>query len=244
MPASGELVMRGRVVLVAGAGGGLGAAATLALARAGARLILLGRSLSKLNRLYDAVVAAGSQALLYPLDLEGASPDDFAELATRIGDEYGGLDGLLHCAAHFRQLTPLELTDPGEFARSVHINLSARWWLTQHCLPLLRKTGDAAAVFVLDTAASGAAYWGGYGLAQAGLAALVPMLQAELGESSVRVSGLMPGPLRTGLRARAFADDAAAQVPSRAADACVTLLSPAGADWRGKVWVLAPQGAV
>jgi len=229
--------MNARVVLVVGACGGLGQAAALALARAGARLVLIGRKLPKLNRAYDAVTAAGAQALLYPLDLEGANPDDYAALAARIGDQYGRLDGVLHCAAHFRSLTPLELTAPDEFARAVHVNLSARWWLTQACLPLLRKTPDAAVVFTLDTAAAGTAYWGGYGLAQAALAALVPMLQAELGPAGVRISGWMPGPLRTPLRARAFADDTLAREPDDLAATCVTLLSPAGAAWRGRVWM-------
>jgi len=236
MPVLPETPMTGRVVLVVGACGGLGQAATLALARAGAELILLGRKMPKLNRLYDTVIAAGGQARLYPLDLEEAEPVDMDELATCIEDACGHLDGLLHCAAHFRSLTPLELTDPGEFARAVHINLTARWWLTQACLPLLRKGQEAAVVFALDEDASTSAYWGGYGLAQAGLAALVPMLQAELGGTGVRISGLMPGPLRTPLRARAFAEDTRAKDPARAAEVCLTLLSPAGRDWRGRVW--------
>jgi len=230
MPASGPLV------LIVGAHGGLGQACALALARTGARLILSGRKIPKLNRLYDAVIAAGGQALLYPLDLEGATPDDFAELAARIDTEYGQLDGLLHCAAHLRGLTPLELTAPDEFARALHVNLTARWWLTQACLPLLRKAPQAAVVFTLDIAASSSAYWGGYGLAQAAVTALVPMLQAELGNANVRISGLMPGPLRTPLRARAFADDPHAQDPANAAEACLHLLSPKGNIWRGQVW--------
>jgi len=241
MPSS----MSGRVVLVVGAHGGLGQVATLALARTGVRLILSGRKVPKLNRLYDAVLAAGGQARLYPFDLEGATPDDFTELAARIETEYGQLDGLLHCAAHLRGLTPLELTPPDEFARALHVNLTARWWLTQACLPLLHKAPQAAVVFALDIAASGSAYWGGYGLAQAALRALVPMLQAELGNANVRISGLMPGPLRTPLRARAFADDPHAQDPANAAEACLHLLSPEGHLWRGRIWTLdaAPEMA-
>jgi len=227
--------LRDRVVLVTGASGGLGQAAALALARAGATLVLSGRKLPKLNRLYDAVLAAGGQALLAPLDLEGATPDDLADVAARIGNEVGYLDGLLHCAAHFRSLTPLALTDPGELARAVHVNVTARVWLTHACLPLLQQRPDAAVVFALDTAAS-SAYWGGYGLAQATLTALVPMLQAELAASSLRISGWMPGPLRTPLRARAFADDPHARDTADAAATCLTLLSPAGQRWRGRIW--------
>jgi NAD(P)-dependent dehydrogenase (short-subunit alcohol dehydrogenase family) len=232
--------LEGRVVLVVGAHGGLGEAASHACARAGAKLVLLGRRVPKLGRLHDAIAGEGGDGTLYPLDLEGASPDDYAQMAARIGEEFGRLDGLLHCAANFRGLTPLALTDPADFARAVHVNLTARWWLTQACLPLLQEADDAAVVFALDAQAPGTrAYWGGYGLAQAGQVALVDMLQAELGPNSpVRVSGLSPGPMRTPLRANAFVaeHDRAAIDPSRVAARCVELLSPAGAAWRGQVW--------
>lgn len=232
--------LAGRVVLVAGAHGGLGAAAAQACARAGATVVLLGRKLPRLNRLHDGIVAEGGEALLYPLDLEGAAPDDYAEMADRIGEALGRLDGVLHCAAEFKGLTPLLHTDPADFARALHVNLTARWWLTQACLPLLQQARDAAVVFAIDDLAlTGRAFWGGYGLAQQALATMVGMLSAELGpESPVRVAGLQPGPMRTTLRGRAFlADqDQDARDPATWAGACVTLLSPAGAPHRGRVW--------
>ena len=230
----------GRVVLVAGAHGGLGSAAAQACGRAGATVVLLGRKVPKLNRVHDAIVRDGGQALLYPMDLEGASPDDHAELAERIGSELGRLDGLLHCAAEFKGLTPLLHTDPADFARAVHVGLTARWWLTQACLPLLAQAPDAAVVFAIDDLArTGKAFWGGYGLAQQALATLVGMLDAELGKDSpVRVCGLQPGPMRTTLRGRAYmADqDRDARDPETFAGACVELLSPAGAAHRGRTW--------
>ena len=238
-------VLGGRVVLVSGAHGGLGQATSLACARAGATVVLLGRKLPKLNRVYDRVVLEGGNALLYPLDLEGASPDDYAELASRIGSELGRLDGMLHCAAEFRGLTPLLHTDPAAFARALHVNLTAPWWLTQACLPLLAKAGDAAVVFAInDLPLTQQAYWGGYGLAQHGLAALVAMLHAELANGPVRVSALQPGPMRTSLRAAAFVeeDDLVARDPAMYADACVRLLSAAGAAHRGQVWSVPAEG--
>jgi NAD(P)-dependent dehydrogenase (short-subunit alcohol dehydrogenase family) len=231
--------LQGRVVLVTGAYGGLGTPAALACARAGATVVLLGRKVARLNRVYDAVAAAGPEPLLYPLDLEGASADDYAELAQRIEAELGRLDGVLHCAANFPGLTPLLQTDPAAFARAIHVNLTARWWLTQACLPLLAKADDAAVVFVVDDLARvGKAFWGGYGLAQHSLAGLVGMLHSELAGSCIRVSGLQPGPMRTPLRAKAYVDenDRVARDPEACAQACVTLLSPAGAPHRGQVW--------
>lgn len=234
-------VLDRRVVLVSGAHGGLGAASAQACAQAGARVVLLGRRLPKLNRLYDACAKLGPEPLLYPLDLEGASPDDYAELADRLSRELGRLDGVLHCAAEFRGLTPLEHTDPANFARALHVGLTAPWWLSQACLPLLKQSDDAALVFALDDPARvGKAYWGGYGVAQHGLAALVGMLQAELANTTVRVAALQPGPMRTPLRARAYVadEDREARDPADYAHACVTLLSSAGAEHRGQVWRL------
>ncbi len=238
VPASAE-ALAGRVVLVVGAHGGLGEAASMACVRAGATPVLLGRKVPRLNRLHDRLQAAGGAPVLYPMDLEGASPDDYAELAARIDAAFGRLDGVLHAAAHFSGLTPLEHTDPAAFARALHVNLTARWWLTQACLPLLRRATDSAVVFAVDDRArSAGAYWGGYGLAQAGLEALVRMLHAELARSPVRVSGLQPPPMRTALRARAHVeeDDRVARDPGDVAAACITLLAPEGATHRGRIW--------
>jgi NAD(P)-dependent dehydrogenase (short-subunit alcohol dehydrogenase family) len=235
--------LRDRVVLVTGAHGGLGQAASVACAKAGATVVLLGRKVPRLNRLHDRIAGEGGEAVLYPLDLEGASPDDYAELATRVESELGHLDGVLHCAAQFRGLTPLLHTDPAAFARAIHVNLTAPWWLTQACLPLLAKSADSAVVFTRnDLAQTRQAFWGGYGIAQHGLDALVAILHAELANGPIRVSALQPGPMRTGLRAMAYVeeDDLLARDPALYADACVTLLSAAGADRRGQVWNLTP----
>lgn len=236
--------LEGRVVLVTGAHGGFGSEAAVACARAGATVVLLGRKVPRLNRVYDRIAADGPQPAMYPMDLEGATPDDHAQLAERIGTEFGRLDGLLHCAAEFKGLTPLANADPAEFARSLHVGLTAPWWLTQAVLPLLLKAPDASVVFTLDAPERvGAAYWGGYGVARFGLEGVVRILHAELAQGPVRVSGLAPGPMRTALRARAWVEETDRQAvdPGTYAPACVELLSPAGAPRRGSIWSL-PDG--
>lgn len=231
-------VLQDRVILIAGAAGGLGKEAAIACAAAGATIVLLGRKVAPLNRVYDAIKAVGPEPILYPLDLEGASPDDYDQLAQAVEGEFGKLDGLLHCAAEFKALTPLQHTDPADFARAIHVDLTARWWLTQACLPLLFKSDAGAAVFVVDDPArTSGAYWGAYGIAQAGQAAMISMLQAELGSSGPRISGLQLGPMRTNLRAKAYQlnADAKARPATDYAPLCVEMLAPAAGTWRGTI---------
>lgn len=237
-PAAPARPLAGRVIVLTGAHGDFGQAAALACARAGATLVLVGRKVPKLNRVFDAVKAVGPEPALYPMDLAGADPADFEALADTVERELGGLHGILHGAADFSGLTPLENTPPEQFVRQWQVNLTARWLLTQACLPALRRADDSAVVFVIDAPERvGGAYWGAYGLAQTANRALMRMLHEETAASSVRVAALQPGPMRTALRARAFVDEAALRVPpaSAYAAACVALLSPAGRAHRGTV---------
>lgn len=231
--------LEGRVILVTGANGALGDAAARACAAAGATVVLLGRRVPKLQRLHDALAAIGPAPAIYPMDLLGATPADHAELAMRVGDELGRLDGILHAAAEFQGLTPLQNTDPEDFVNALQVNVAAPFLLTRACLPLLRCAPDAALVFVLDDPQRvGRAYWGGYGVAKFALAGMVRVLADELEGSSVRVSALQPGPMQTPLRAKAFMSEVPGTWPpaSAYAGACVHLLSAAGVDQRGKVW--------
>ena len=228
----------GRGILVAGAAGGLGSAAAVACAQAGATVVLLGRKVAPLNRVYDAVKAVGPEPLLYPLDLVGASPDDFDELAQRLEAELGCLDGVLHCAAEFKGLSSIENTAPEDLLRALQVNLVAPLLLPRALLPLLRQRADAAVVFVLDDPArSSRAFWGGYGIAKQGLVGALEVLHQETEGSAVRIHGLQPGPMRTALRGKAWFAENPGDIPDAAdyAPACVHLLSAAGAPLRGRI---------
>jgi NAD(P)-dependent dehydrogenase (short-subunit alcohol dehydrogenase family) len=236
--------LRERVVLVVGAAGALGSAVALGAAAAGATVVLLGRKVPPLERLYDRILAAGGATpAIYPLDLAGASPDDYLALVEAIERECGRLDGIVLASAHFQALTSLELTAPEDWLRALHVNLGAPGLLLSACLPLLRRAPDAAIVVALeDPARTSRAYWGGYGVAKHGLAALLEMLADELENSRVRVHGLLPPPMRSVLRARAWvADrDPSAEDPARSAAAVAGLLTAQAAAWRGAVLDLRP----
>lgn len=231
--------LAGRVVLVTGANGALGEAAARACALAGATVVLLGRRVPRLQRLHDALAAIGPPPAIYPLDLLGATPTDYAQMAASIGEQLGRLDGILHAAAEFQGLTPLQNTEPSEFVDALHVNVGAPFLLTQACLPMLRRAPQAAVVFVLDDLQRvGRAYWGGYGVAKFALQGMLRILADELENSRVQVSALQPGPMQTGLRAKAFMTERPGTWPPAGAyaDACVQLLAGASRERHGKVW--------
>jgi NAD(P)-dependent dehydrogenase (short-subunit alcohol dehydrogenase family) len=231
--------LRERVVLVAGAAGGLGHASALAAARAGAGVILLGRRIARLEKIYDEIAALGlTPPAIYPLDLAGATPRDYANLAETVEREYGRLDGIVHAAAHFPGLQPAADIEADDWLRALQVNLSAPFLLTQACLPLLQHTQDASVVFVLDDPLrTGKAYWGGYGVAKRGLAGLVSILGQEWESTPVRAHALLPAPMRTALRHAAYYGEDAQNVPlpDASAEAIVYLLGADGAAARAQV---------
>jgi len=203
----------GRVVLITGAGAGLGAALARAAGAAGAEVILLGRTVRKLEQVYDAIVdAGGPEPAIYPLDLEGTSPEEYGELYERIAGECGRIDALVHNAAMLGKQTPLEHYEPLDWARVMQVNVTGPLLLTQACLPLLRAGTDPAIVFIEDERRT--AYWGAYGVSKAAAAALADILRDELdGEPAVAVHRVRPGPMRTALRADAFPGALPEEVP-------------------------------
>ncbi|MBU6199186.1 MAG: SDR family NAD(P)-dependent oxidoreductase [Xanthomonadaceae bacterium] len=225
--------LRERVVLVSGAAGGLGRASALACARAGASVVLLGRRVARLEKVYDEIVALQApRPAIYPLDLAGATPRDYAELAATLERELGRLDGIVHAAAHFESLQPAADIEADEWLRGIHVNVSAPFLLTQACLPLLRVAAQASVVFVLDDPERmSRAYWGAYGVAKHALAGLVSILRAEWESTFVRAHALLPAPMRTRLRGAAYYGENALDLPlpDATADAVVYLLGADGA---------------
>ena len=231
--------LRERVVLVTGATGGLGRAVALAAAGAGATLVLLGRKVRALETLYDEIERlGGATPALYPMDLAGAVPKDYADLAAAIERECGRLDGIVHAAAHFDTLQPFEQQTPEEWGRTQQVNVTAPFLLTQACMPLLRRAGDASIVFVFDDPDRvGKAFWGGYGVAKTALQGLASIVQEETESSAVRTHAVLPGPMRTTLRRAAYygEDTLAHPDPAHAGGAVAWLLGSAASVVRGKV---------
>ena len=206
----------GRTVLVTGAGGGLGGSVATGAARCGAEVILLGRTVRRLEATCDRIVEAGGPTpTLYPMDLAGAIPQDYADLADRIENAYGCLHGIVHAAAEFSGLVPLAHLEPGDWLRTVHVNLTAPFLMTTACLSLLQSVPDAAVVFVGDARGRRAhAFWGAYATSKHAIEGLAQVLADEVESAATpRVVCLDPGPMRTALRRRAFPAERSESIP-------------------------------
>jgi len=204
--ASADL-LKDRIILITGAGDGIGAAAAKSCAAHGATVILLGRTTRKLEAVYDAIEEAGHpQAAIYPMNLEGAAPKDYEDLANTIEKEFGRLDGLLHNASLLGTLTPLGQYDVEQWSKVMQVNLNAPFLMTQACLDLLKKSEDASVLFTSSSVGrKGRAYWGAYGISKAANENMMQIWADELEtNTNVRVNSINPGAVRTSMRAKAY----------------------------------------
>ncbi len=194
-----------KTALVTGAAGGLGQGMALELGRRGYTIVLLDRRVDALERCYDRLVEAGApEPAIYPLNLEGASPQDYLQLADTLDENFSGLDLLFHAAAATPGLKPVEQIKPDDWMSLMQINLTGPVWLTQALLALLDERKGSIVFTLEDLPRVQKAYWGAYGVAKHGLAAFQHMLAEELENRQIRVYGLDPGPLRTPIRAEVW----------------------------------------
>ena len=92
-------LLKDRIILITGAGDGIGRAAALSYALHGATVVLHGRTLNKLEVIYDEIEGLGApQPAILPLQLSSASPRDYELLVDTLERQFGRLDGILHNA--------------------------------------------------------------------------------------------------------------------------------------------------
>ncbi len=224
--------LRDRVILVTGASGGIGAELARACAAFGARVVLVGRNVRKLESVYDSILAAGGpRPSIAPLDFERADASQYAALSDAVRGEFGRLDGLAHLAGQLGEVAPIEHQDVVTWMRVMHVNVNAAFILTQALLPLLRLSQDASIVFTTSGVSQRArAYWGAYAASKFALEGLMQVLADETDTlTSIRVNSVNPGRIRTAMRARAYPGEDADSVPlpSKAMPAYLYLLGPA-----------------
>ena len=239
--AKGEL--KNKVVLVTGANRGFGKAMTLDLAKAGATVIMLGRDLGSLETAYDEVVDAGfAEPILYPLDLEGATPEHYQQLQKDILDNFGKLDGLIHNAGIIGTMMPIEQYDLKLWYSTMQINVNAPFMLTQFLIPALNKSNDARILFLSSSVGRKAkAYWGAYGVSKFAIEGLSKTLSEELEKTNIKTNSLDPKRMRTKMRQTAYPAENIENnpTPESVSPAIVYLMSNEAKGLNGKQLTLA-----
>lgn len=227
-----------RIVLITGASRGIGSAVSRAAAAAGAETVLLARGVKHMAALADEIVAAGHREPgIVPVNLEGASVDDYAEIANLIRERYGRLDGLVLNAGILGEMSPLASYDPISWARVFQINVHSQFLLLQATLPLLDLSDNGSIIFTASGVGRKArAFWGAYAASKFATEGMMQTLADELSERGrIRVNSLNPGRLRTQMRAQAYPaeDPASLRRPEEITNAYLFLLSTVSADIHG-----------
>lgn len=228
-----------KIILVTGAGDGIGKVSALTYAKLGATVLLLGKTQSKLEAVYDEIEHLGlATPAILPMDLAKASFSEMTELAHLIKKEFGRLDGILHNASILGALTPLEMYDPITFDEVMQVNLTAPFRLTQALFPLLELSVSASVIFTSSGVARPRAFWGAYALSKQGVEGMCELFTQETSElTTLRFNCINPGATRTNMRAHAFPgeDPMTLKTPDEIMGAYVYLMSDLAVGVKGQV---------
>lgn len=234
-----ENALSNRIILVTGAGDGIGRALSIAAAKHGATVILLGRTQEKLEQVYDEIKHAGyPEPALAPVNLEVARPEDYRELATLFDNEFGRLDGVVHNASMLGDITPLDSYPTGTWESVMQVNLNSQFYLTQAILPLLQESKDGRIIFTTSSVGrKGRAFWGAYSVSKFATEGLMQVLADEQENiSPIRINCINPGATRTNMRANAYPseDKSKLKTPDEILAPYLFLLGPDSAHVNGE----------
>jgi NAD(P)-dependent dehydrogenase (short-subunit alcohol dehydrogenase family) len=232
-------LLQGRVILITGASDGIGKALAIAAATHGAQVVLHGRSVRKLEGVYDAIVNAGRpRPSIVPLDFEKAGPDEYDRLVEALDKEFGRLDALVHNASMLGERAPIEHHDVAKWMRTMHVNVNAPFILTRCCLPLLKRSADPSIIFTSSgVVARPRPFWGAYLVSKWASDGLMHMLADELeNKPAMRVNSINPGKVRTNMRLQAYPAEDRSTLPEPEAIVApyLFLLGPDSAGVTGK----------
>ncbi|MCL1059891.1 YciK family oxidoreductase [Shewanella gelidimarina] len=199
-------LLNGKVILVTGAGDGIGKTAALTYAQHGATVILLGKTVKKLEAVYDQIEQAGyPKPAIVPLDLKGATEKNYVDMAETIEEQFGCLDGLLHNASMLGVLGPFEHISMSSVEEVFKVNVIAEIMLTKALLPVMRKSASASLIFTSSSVGRQArSFWGEYAMSKFATEGMMQAIAHEYEGSNIRSNSINPGATRTGMRANAY----------------------------------------
>lgn len=202
-----ENVLRDRIILITGSSDGIGRALALHAAGLGAQVILHGRSVQKLEKLYDEIdqIDGAPRPSIAVMDLESANAESYTTLAQSIESEFGRLDGLVLNASILGERYSIEQYDAVLWQKVMHVNVTSVFAMTQVFLPLLQKSDDPSVIYTSSgVGRTGKAFWGAYAASKFATEGLSQVLADEHRHSSLRSNCVNPGATRTNMRLAAY----------------------------------------
>ncbi len=219
---------QGQIALVTGASRGIGYQLAKELGTRGAHVIAVARTVGGLEDLDDEIQSAGGEAAtLVPVDLMDF--DALDRLGAAIFERWKKLDILVGNAAMLGVLSPLGHISPKDFEKVLDVNVTANWRLIRSLDPLLRQSDAGRALFLTDALAhTCTAFWGLQSISKAALEALVHTYANESLKTNIKINLADPGPVSTGLRAKAMPGEDPAKLakPVDVVPALMKLLGP------------------
>lgn len=200
-------LLKDRIIMITGASDGIGRALALGAAKLGAQVILHGRNVKKLEKVYDEVEAMESapKPSIAVVDLATANSVAYESLAENLAEEFGRLDGLVHNASIIGDRFSIAQYDAVQWQRVLHVNLTAAFALTQVLLPMINQAADPSIIFTSSSVGRvGRAFWGAYAASKFATEGLSQVLADEHREGKLRVNCINPGATRTNMRLEAF----------------------------------------
>ena len=199
--------LKGKTIVITGAGSGIGRQAAKSFSDFGANLILLSKDQGKLESLYDEINADNSKnIIIQPMDFEKAEEREFEEIVGAIKEEHSIIDGLLNNVGILGEKKSLEQYNFSTWTSVLQVNLHASFLLTKNLIPLLKKSNNGSIVFTSSgVGRKGKAYWGAYSISKFATEGMMQILSEEFQNTSrIRVNSINPGPVRTKMRELAY----------------------------------------
>lgn len=224
-------LLRNRIILITGASDGIGRALAIEAAKLGAQVILHGRNVSKLEKVYDEIEAleGAARPSIAVMDLATADAAAYQSLAEGLDQEFGRLDGLVLNASILGDRFSIEQYDAAMWQQVMHVNVTSAFALTQVCLPMLKKSDDASVIFTSSgVGRGGRAFWGAYSVSKFATEGLSQVLADEHRQGNLRANCINPGATRTNMRLEAFPaeDRDALKTPEDILPTYIYLLGP------------------
>ena len=189
--------LQDKVCIVTGGGSGIGRSAALMMAEAGAKVVLVGRTVSKVEDVKDEIEASGGKAMALGLDV--GDYDGVMQMAEDVLEAYGQIDVLVNNAGHSSHHRRLMTTTPEELRAVLDSNVAGSVFCSQAVVPHMQQRGEGTIINVSSMAGVNASMLAGmaYSAAKAAVINFTAFLNAEYKNSGIRSSVVIPGEVDT-----------------------------------------------